>query len=68
MSMEKNILGIVPGLQATALVAENLKMFKMPKKGKPAKLGPKKIIKTGVTNLLGIGLIGPTASMINAMD
>jgi len=56
------ILGIVPGLQATALVAENLKMIK-PK----ANLGPKKIIKMGVTNLVGVGLIKPTASMINSL-
>lgn len=63
MSVEKSILGIVPGLQATALVGENLKLFS-PKK----RVSSKRIVKTGVKNILGIGLITPTASMINAMS
>lgn len=55
----KNILGIVPGLQATALVGNNLKMFDMKK---PC---PKKFVKIGATNLVGIGMIGATSKMIN---
>ena len=58
----KNILGIVPGLQATALVGSNLKMFDMKKKP-----SSKKFVKMGVTNLVGIGLIGATASEINKL-
>jgi hypothetical protein len=58
----KNILGIVPGLQATALVGHNLKMFDM-KSGK--KNNSKKFVKMGVTNLVGIGMIGATSKMIN---
>jgi hypothetical protein len=65
MSMEGNIMGIVPGLQATALVGENLKLFDVGKKAK--KITPKKIIKTGVTNMVGIGMIGATAGMINKL-
>lgn len=64
MTMEKDILGIVPGLQATALVGENLKLFDIGmKKGR----APKRIIKTGVTNMIGIGMIGATAGMINKL-
>lgn len=62
MSTAKSILGIVPGLQATALVGENLKLVKN-KKAKPTKF-----LKTGVKNLVGIGMITPTAQMINLLD
>jgi hypothetical protein len=58
----KNILGIVPGLQATALVGQNLKMFDM-KPGK--KHSSKKFVKMGVTNLVGVGLITASSKMIN---
>lgn len=70
MRLAKNVLGIVPGLQATALVGHNLKMlpdFKMKPSGK-MKLSNKplkRIVSTGVTNIVGVGLIKPTASMIN---
>jgi len=71
MSTTKTILGIVPGLQATSLVAANIPDsadFK-PKKGKKKKKnGTKKMVGLGVKNLVGIGLIGPTASMINKMS
>lgn len=62
MSTEKTILGIVPGLQATALLGENLKLMKNKGKGK---FTPKKFVKTGVTNLVGIGMIGATSKAIN---
>jgi len=69
MTMEKDILGIVPGLQATALVGENLKLvnFNFNKKGKGHKNMSKNLIKTGVTNMVGIGMIGATSSMINKL-
>ena len=61
----KAILGIVPGLQATSLVAYNMpKNFKM----KPSKdMGIKRIVGKGVGTLAGVALIKPTASMINAL-
>ena len=68
MSTAKTILGIVPGLQATALVAHNVKFVKDSMKPSKKPMKPTKIIKVGVTNLLGIGLIKPTASMISALD
>lgn len=58
----KNILGIVPGLQATALVGSNLKMFDMKKKP-----SSKKFVKMGVTNLVGVGLISGTSKLINSI-
>ncbi len=68
-STAKNIMGIVPGLQATALVALNIPDSAdfEPKKRK-SKDQTKKIVKKGVTTLIGIGLMGPTASMINKMS
>ena len=64
----KAILGVVPGLQATALVGYNLKNLNFDMKpGKKGKISPKKIVKTGVGTMLGIGLIKPTASMINSL-
>ena len=59
MTIEKSILGIVPGLQATALVGHNLKLLKKPTS--------KKLVKTAVTNFLGIELIGATATQINKL-
>jgi len=59
MTTTTSILGIVPGLQATALVGANLKLMKKPT--------PKKFVKTAVTNFIGIGMIGATAGMINKL-
>lgn len=63
----KNILGIVPGLQATTLVIHNIpKKFPMkPSKKMSMKKQSKGIIKRGLTTLLGIGLLKPTAKMIS---
>lgn len=74
----KKILGIVPGLQATALVGENLKLcpgYKIRSQGTGRGLGVGKgkgpigrnMVRTGVTNFLGIGLIGATAKVINEL-
>jgi len=65
--MIKNILGIVPGLQATSLVIHNIpKKFPMkPSKKMSMKKQTKGIVKRGVMTLLGIGLIKPTAKMIS---
>lgn len=67
MTLASSVLGIVPGLQATALVGHNLKLI--PKN--MTKISPKKqtakFIKVGVGTLVGITLMKPTASMINAL-
>ena len=66
MSTAKTILGIVPGLQATSILAMNIpKKFPM----KPSKkLSIKPLVKQGVGTMIGISLLKPTASMINALD
>jgi len=69
MSTAKAIVGIVPGLQATALVGANLKSlnyYLTPRKGK--KKNTKKIVRTGLGNLMAIPLIGASASMINKLN
>ena len=68
MSTAKSILGIVPGLQATSLAMHNVKFMKNSMNPKKKPMKPKKIIKLGVTNLVGISMIKPTAEMINALD
>ena len=59
MTTTTSILGIVPGLMATSLVGNNLKLMKKPTS--------KKMIKVGVTNFIGIGMVGATAGMINKL-
>lgn len=68
MTLEGNIMKIVPGLQATALLGQNVKLanFAFSPKASPKKTS-KMFVKTSVTNILGTGLIGPTASMINTL-
>ena len=71
MTTTTSILGIVPGLQATALVGYNLNLPKRDGSGRGIRAnrgrGGCPIVKTGVTNFLGIGLIGATATMINKL-
>ena len=70
MSTAKSIAGIVPGLQAAALVGANLKTmdyYLQPRKGKKKK-GMGRMVKMGVGNLVAIPLIGATAGMVNALD
>lgn len=55
----KSIMGIVPGLQATALLGPNIKLMKKPTS--------KNFIKTATTNFMGIGMIGATSDMINKL-
>lgn len=62
----KNIIGLVPGLQATSLVAANVKA--LPKVSPKSKVPPlKKTIKLGVNNIVGVGLTGATAKAVNAL-
>ena len=63
----KNILKIVPGLQATSILARNIpKNFKMkPLKKIEMKKSTKNIIKIGALSLIGIALIKPTSKLIN---
>lgn len=65
MTTAKNILGVVPGLQATALVGHNLKLIPKRPQKITSKQQIKKFIKVGTTNLVGISLMKPTAKMIN---
>ena len=59
----KSILGIIPGLQATSLLAYNIPKFDLKsQKG----FGIKPIVRRGVGTMVGIGLIKPTAQMIAA--
>ena len=71
MTLEKNVLSIVPGLQATALVGYNLKNLQKFDMKSKKDLGMKKpiknIVKTGVVTIAGIALIKPTAEMINKL-
>jgi hypothetical protein len=41
--------------------------MKMPKKAKPINM-TKNMMKMGVTNFMGIGMIGATSDMINKLD
>jgi len=62
----KNILGIVPGLQATSLLVYNIpKKFSMKPSKKMSLKQSKGIVKRGITTLIGIGLIKPTAKIIS---
>ncbi len=64
----KNILKIVPGLQAASLAVYNIpKKFPMKPSKKMSMKQSKSIIKKGVVTLLGIGLLKPTAKIINEL-
>lgn len=52
-------MGIVPGLQATALLGGNMKLLKKPT--------TKNLLKAGTMNLVGTGFIGATSDMINKL-
>lgn len=66
MTTAKTIAGIIPGLQATALVAANIpKDFGL--KPKKPKKPLKRMVKLGITNIAGIGLIKATATEINKL-
>lgn len=63
----KAILGIIPGLQATSLVAMNIpKKFPMKSTKKMGMKNPtKNFVKTSVGTITGIGLMKPTSELIN---
>lgn len=67
----KTIAGIVPGLQSVALVGHNLKeidYYLTPIRGKKKKdNGTKRMVKTGVGNLMAIPLIGASSQMVNKL-
>jgi len=67
MTIVTNVLRIVPGLQATSLVAHNIpKKFPVkPSKKMALKKPVKRIVKRGVGTLIGIGLLKPTAQIIS---
>ena len=59
------ILGIVPGLMATGVVARNVKALPDISKGKLQPIH--KPIKLGFENIIGVGLVGVTGKAINAL-
>ena len=65
MTTAATIAGIVPGLMATSLVAQNIpKNFDM-KHSKD--MGMKRMVKLGMGNILGVGMIGATSSIVNKL-
>jgi len=68
MSTAKSIAGIVPGLQATALLGYNIGEMDFDlKPGRKKKNHVKKMVRMGVTNIAAIPLIGATASAVNTI-
>ena len=68
MSTASSIVGIVPGLMATSLVAHNIGEAQYglsPKKGKKKKDAGKRMVKLGVTNLMAIPMIGIVSGQAN---
>jgi len=66
MTTAKTILGVIPGLQATALVGRAYKM--VPKKwDKPQKKQKSNMMKGFFDITVGVALMKPTAQMINDM-
>jgi hypothetical protein len=66
MALAKDVLGVVPGLQATSIVAMNIpKKFPM----KPTKIAKpnKNLIRQSVGTITGIAMMRPTATMINQL-
>ena len=71
MSITKSIAGIVPGLQATALVGANLKgmdYYLSPRKGKKKRHMAGGMMKMGVTNMMAIPMIGVSSQLVNTLD
>ena len=67
MSIASSILGVVPGLQATALVGhniQNMNYYLKPRK----RIRSRRMIRTGVTNLMAIPLISGSSQQINLLD
>lgn len=70
----KAIAGIIPGVMAAGLLAHNVKELdfglnpgKGKKKGKKRVNHTKKIVKSGVTNLIAIPIIGAVGGLTNAL-
>jgi hypothetical protein len=59
MSAAKDILKIIPTIQASQILNENIKESK---KKKP------KLLKTGVKNIIGIEMVKMNADFIGGMD
>lgn len=69
--MVKSILGIVPGLQATAIVGNQLKSmkgsFEIGKRGYNIKKSNRNMIRGTIGTMTGIALMKPTSTMINSL-
>ena len=73
MSVQKDVLGVVPGLMSVSLLAKNMKALEFNNKTKMGltKIKPmstKKMLKLGTTNVVGVALIGATAGAINGIN
>lgn len=65
--MTNSILGVIPGLQATAVMGQSLKMANYNlKKGRSQKAMTKNMIRGSVGIMAGVGLMKPTSEMINS--
>lgn len=67
MSTAKSVAGIVPGVMSVGLLGESLKMLPTKKELEEGKMKPKKIVKSFTTMVIGVPLIGATASMVNKL-
>jgi len=67
----RTVAGIVPGLQATSILALNLPKkdeFSMkPSKKMATKKPVKRIVQRGIGTIVGVGLLRPTSQMIHAL-
>ena len=69
----KGMLGTAVGIGAAGLALHSLKLLPKVKPGKKKgtfKVKPvsnKKLLKAGVTTIVGIGLLGATAGMVNKL-
>ncbi|KKL48112.1 hypothetical protein LCGC14_2328790 [marine sediment metagenome] len=68
MSTAKSIAQIVPGMMALGLVGESLKTVKDIGKEKDKKVSPKKLVKLGITALVGVPMIKVVSTQVNALS
>ena len=61
MTTTKALLGIVPTLQAASLVGHNLKV------ATKKKVSTKDILGLGITNIVGVSLIGMESDLISGL-
>lgn len=65
MTMQKNVLSVVPGVMSLGLLSESTKMLPKKKLGDKTDFGPKKQIKGAMKMLVGVPLVGAVATEVN---